>query len=184
MRAPLYQTGVHILCLTFGRYWQICNDLTEIPYRVISQSLVLCTLLVTSVKWWPSTVLHGVFQFLIQSTSLHLFIVSHVDYHWEVSTDFSHFCWLHWLFFILSHICIWFTLLATMDSSWLPFVQLICSWNQFFPVWSCEWNFFCCLQYSFSAFWSTSLVARNSFSRVYVIMSLFLFKFRRLLGLQ
>lgn len=45
MRAPLYQTGVHILCLTFGRYWQICNDLTEIPYRVISQPLVLCTLL-------------------------------------------------------------------------------------------------------------------------------------------
>lgn len=88
--------------------------------------------LVNSVKWCPSTILHGVpFQFLIQSLSLHLFFVKmgplHVDYHWEILTNFCHFCWLDYcLFFILSHIRIWFTLLEIMGSFQLSFLCSAC----------------------------------------------------------
>ena len=120
-------------------------------------------------------------QFLIQSISLHLrflfvclfvcFFVKLrpllVDYHWKISTIFCHFCWLDYcLFFILSHISIWFTLLDITGSFQLSFVQLACSLNLFFPVWPCDWNFFFCLQYSFSVFCSAGLVVRDSFSVV------------------
>lgn len=105
-------------------------------------------------------ILHGVsFHFLIKSTSLHLFLSKlrplHVHCHWEISTNFCQFCWLDYcLFFILSHISIWFTLFDITGSFQLSFVQLVCSASLFFPVWSCDWNFFWCFQCSFTVFCS------------------------------